>query len=147
MFSGLVPNALRVLLASLLLPEGTSRNFLQFNLRHEHAVASMNHIVFANVPKSIHQWQSKHQPFITNTSSIRTYYPSSFAAYSNAIHRSVRHSQSSLLDWRDDEVQGPDVDSRETVLTLAKMTYDAYLEPSDREWYELGSDWNYVRTF
>ena len=141
MFSGILPNALRVLLASLILTEDTS---LQFNLRHEHAVTSTNHIVFANVPNHL---QLNQQPFAANTSSIRTYRPTSFAAYSDAIRRSVRHAQSSLLDWRDDEVQGPDVNSRETVLTLAKMTYDAYLEPSDKEWHELGPDWNYVSTF
>ena len=44
-------------------------------------------------------------------------------------------------------MQGPDVKSRESLLTLAKMTFDAYLEPSDKEWYEPDPQWNKVSPF
>jgi len=48
------------------------------------------------------------------------------------------------LDWLEDEIIGPDVEKRETLLELAKMTNNAYVEPEDPAWYELGSEWNVV---
>ncbi|EKM58524.1 uncharacterized protein PHACADRAFT_53577, partial [Phanerochaete carnosa HHB-10118-sp] len=45
-------------------------------------------------------------------------------------------------DWDEDEIEGPDVESRKTLLNLAKMTNNAYLEPGEAEWYDLGGDWN-----
>ncbi|KAF8734284.1 hypothetical protein AX14_003453 [Amanita brunnescens Koide BX004] len=86
-------------------------------------------------------------PFVVYTTPLTTHRPSSSLAYSKAIHRSRHHAQSSLLDWWDEEVQGPDVKSRETLSTLAKMTFDAYLEPSDQEWYQLGPQWNKTYPF
>jgi len=46
------------------------------------------------------------------------------------------------MDWDEDEVIGPDVTNREALLELAKMTYNAYLEPSDPTWYNLTEKWN-----
>jgi hypothetical protein len=40
---------------------------------------------------------------------------------------------------------GPDVESRATLLELAKMTNNAYVEPDDPAWYDLGANWNDVR--
>lgn len=37
----------------------------------------------------------------------------------------MRYGESSVLEWNEEEVNGPDVDSRETLLRLAKMTYNA----------------------
>lgn len=61
--------------------------------------------------------------------------------------RSMRHMQDELqpLTWDEIPVAGPDVEKRETLLQLAKMTYDAYYEPGDKDWYDLGPDWNTVR--
>ena len=42
------------------------------------------------------------------------------------------------------DVEGPDVESRETLLLLAKMTNNAYLSPGEQGWYELGDRWNVV---
>ncbi|KIL68456.1 hypothetical protein M378DRAFT_158256 [Amanita muscaria Koide BX008] len=142
MFSTVLPNALRFLLTSLLWPSNSPRNVLKFDLRHEHAVTPANHIAFANIPTSLHPLS-----FEINTYPMKTYRPSSFEAHSEAMRRSLRLAQSSPLDWWDKEVQGPDVNNRTTVLTLAKMTYDAYMEPSDQEWYELGPDWNHTYPF
>ena len=36
------------------------------------------------------------------------------------------------------------MESRETLLELAKMTNNAYVEPSDPAWYDLGTGWNSV---
>ncbi|KAJ8503022.1 hypothetical protein ONZ45_g11213 [Pleurotus djamor] len=45
--------------------------------------------------------------------------------------------------WEEpEEVVGPDVESRETLLELARMANDAYLEPGETGWYDLGEEWN-----
>jgi putative lipase involved disintegration of autophagic bodies len=56
-----------------------------------------------------------------------------------------KRGQSALLDWQEDEVSGPDVTRRETLLLLAKMTSNTYFEPYKRGWYNLTDDWNVVR--
>jgi len=56
-----------------------------------------------------------------------------------------KRGQSALLNWQEDEVPGPDVMRRETLLLLAKMTSNTYFEPHRREWYNLTDDWNVVR--
>ena len=48
-------------------------------------------------------------------------------------------------DWEEISVPGPDVESRETLLQLAKMSNNAYVEPGDPYWYDLGGNWNSVR--
>ena len=53
--------------------------------------------------------------------------------------------QSALLNWQEDEVFGPDVMRRETLLLLAKMTSNTYYEPYKRGWYNLTDDWDVVR--
>ena len=50
-----------------------------------------------------------------------------------------------MMKWDEDEVSGPDVENRDTLLTLAKMTNNAYVEPSDKAWYNLGDNWTVVR--
>jgi len=45
------------------------------------------------------------------------------------------------LGWNEDDVDGPAVDKRETVLALAKMTNNAYLKPDEAGWYDLGGNW------
>lgn len=57
----------------------------------------------------------------------------------------MRFGQSEPLQWDEEEISSPDVDSRETLLELAKMTNNAYVQPDDPEWYELGGGWNSVR--
>ena len=53
--------------------------------------------------------------------------------------------QSTALDWEEDDVLGPDVTRRETLLLLAKMTNDAYFAPFASGWYNLTDEWNVVR--
>jgi lipase ATG15 len=43
--------------------------------------------------------------------------------------------------WEDVEVVAPDVTDRQTLLTLAKMTSNAYITPDSGEWWPTG-DWN-----
>lgn len=56
----------------------------------------------------------------------------------------MRFQQNEAIDWDEIELDGPDVESRETLLLLAKMMNDAYLEPGEAGWYELGGEWNVV---
>jgi putative lipase involved disintegration of autophagic bodies len=53
--------------------------------------------------------------------------------------------QSAALDWDEDEISGPDVSKRETLLLLAKMTSNAYIEPYTNGWYNLTDEWDIVR--
>ena len=51
-------------------------------------------------------------------------------------------------DWEDVEVQGPDITDRQTLLTLAKMMSNAYVEVTDGgEWWPLGKQWNATTPF
>jgi len=52
--------------------------------------------------------------------------------------------QSAALDWDEDEIPGPDVSKRETLLLLAKMTSNAYVEPNTDGWYNLTDGWGAV---
>ncbi len=52
--------------------------------------------------------------------------------------------QSAALNWQENEVSGPDVMRRETLLLLAKMTSNTYFEPHNRGWYNLTDEWNVV---
>lgn len=57
----------------------------------------------------------------------------------------MKFVQSALLDWDEEETVGPDTESRDTLLVLAKMTSNAYLQPDDKGWYSLGENWTTVR--
>lgn len=57
----------------------------------------------------------------------------------------MRDGQSDALLWEETDVVGPNVTNRMTLQTLAKMTNNAYYEPSEKGWYDLGPDWNAVR--
>ncbi|PFH53533.1 hypothetical protein AMATHDRAFT_137254 [Amanita thiersii Skay4041] len=131
MFSSLLSSALTFLFAA----QSPLINHLQFHLRHHHAVTPANRIVFAdldNPPHALH----------LTTTTLQAHRPSSFSAFTQAIYRSRHHAQSIPLHWSDIDVIGPNVQSRETLLTLAKMTYNAYSHSRDSDWYEVGSDWN-----
>jgi lipase ATG15 len=49
-----------------------------------------------------------------------------------------------LVDWNEEEVEGPDITDNGTLLLLAKMTSDAYVPPGNSRWYDLGEKWNIV---
>jgi lipase ATG15 len=119
---------------------------LNFELRHQHAVSSTARVVFADVPAAqMYTHRDGRTPYQVRTRRIITHRPSSFCEYAEARMRSIRQAQSQVLLWDDSEVIGPDVESRETLLELAKMTNNAYVEPEDPYWYDLGDDWPEVR--
>ncbi|EPQ54234.1 alpha/beta-hydrolase [Gloeophyllum trabeum ATCC 11539] len=111
---------------------------LQFGLRHEHAVSTTGRVVFKDALT-----QAIPSAYTLHTKDITAYHPS---LRSDAIARIGRASSihSQVCEdqlWEEEEVLGPDVESRETLLELAKMTNNAYVEPDDSQWYDLGSNW------
>lgn len=61
------------------------------------------------------------------------------------------HGHFQILDataWSLDEVSGPNVTDKETILSLAKMTLDAYtLEPFTGDWRDVKGGFNYSDSF
>ncbi|KAF8643257.1 hypothetical protein AX16_009143 [Volvariella volvacea WC 439] len=73
---------------------------------------------------------------------IKTYKPPSWEVISSARALSMQEEQSAAIDWQEEEILAPDVESRDTLVELAKMTNNAYVEPTDPAWYDLGSGWH-----
>ena len=127
---------------------------LKFELRHLHAVSSSSAtVLFSDVSSpELLQSHTLSDPsgstkatYSIHTCSIKRHRPSSFASFSNARLRSFQFGKNEWVDWEEDEILGPDVESRETLLELAKMTSNAYLEPDETGWYALNGTWNVVR--
>ncbi|KAF8623624.1 hypothetical protein AX17_007326 [Amanita inopinata Kibby_2008] len=111
---------------------------LHFELRHFHAVSSAARVAFSDAPSSL----------TTNavlTRSMATFKPPSFGEFSRVRSLSLKGGNHTAteqrLHWDEEEIIGPNVESRETLLELAKMTNNAYVEPGSGEWYELDGDW------
>ena len=119
---------------------------LHFQLRHLHAVTNTSRIVFSDVsPARAALYTTRDLSKSIRTRRLKTTRLSSQEAYSYARTRSRRFGENAPLDWEEDEVLGPDVTSRETLLLLAQMTSNAYYEvPGTPGWYELGDGWNVV---
>ncbi|GLB35645.1 putative lipase (class 3) [Lyophyllum shimeji] len=115
----ILPTALRTLIVWLLWSgdNNTAPAPLRFQLRHEHGVTNDSLTIFANTPPSL-----------------------AAETYDIAPPLVRRHSEP--LRWTDEEVKGPNVQQRETLLQLAKMTYNSYVTPKDSDWYDLGRRWN-----
>lgn len=116
---------------------------LNFQLRHQHAVSPAGHVAFSDIHPSSSGLNTL-QSSTLRAKSIKRHRPSSAAAFENARIRSKWFAQSEALQWEEDEVLAPDVESRDTLLELAKMTYDAYLDTNDTNWYDLDGKWNVV---
>jgi hypothetical protein len=121
---------------------------LNLELRHHHAVSSAARVVFADAPQAQEYSYSGGRTFHrVRTRPIKTHRPPSFDSFSEARIRSIRHAQSQDLHWNREEVVGPDVESRETLLELAKMTSNAYVKHEDSYWYDLGDRWSEVGSY
>ena len=150
----LLPTSLQLLISPLLLylikdsgqqhDRTPSLQVKGFTLRHEHATTNDSRIIFSDA--------NSRQSALSSTSgpsyhSLRyedrvVYQPKSFDAFNTA-----RTSDLTEVDlWLESNIPAPRVDDRETLLTLAKMTSNAYFLPDEKGWYSLGSEWgNYVR--
>jgi len=122
---------------------------LHFELRQLHAVTSDARVIFSDVSNLQSAGFSSNNEgsySLSRTVPLTVYKPPSFDALINA-RRLIWDfsSQSAALDWNEDIVVGPDVESRDTLLLLAKMTNNAYLTPEEDGWYELGDKWPVVR--
>lgn len=59
-----------------------------------------------------------------------------------------RALQLPIDDWTVDDIAGPNVTDRETVLSFARMASNAYiLEPNTGEWEDVGGGFNYTEDF
>ncbi|KAK7036135.1 putative lipase ATG15 [Favolaschia claudopus] len=142
-----LPHAIRLILA-IFLPandpgsgelSNSATQSLRFQLRHEHAVAEGSLSVFSDVPLSFQA-----QYFEVPAKNIKTHRPPSAAAYADARLQSMRHARSPVMAWDVEEVSGPDVSKRKTILELATMTHDSYYadpEAGGKAWYPLHG-WN-----
>lgn len=106
---------------------------LQFELRHFHAVSSDARVLFQDVHSTSFQASSSTRPsyYSLRTRRTRVHRPASQAAFEHARVMSARYAQSVQVDWDEDEIEAPDTEDRQTLLLLAKMTNNAYLEPGE----------------
>ncbi|PPQ92249.1 hypothetical protein CVT25_008931 [Psilocybe cyanescens] len=123
---------------------------LQFELRQLHAVSPTAQVLFADIsPPVLKTFSdpsgSTRASYTVRSKAAKTFRPSSFAAHTQARLRSLHFGENEQLPWEEEEILHPDVESRETLLELAKMTNNAYLEPTDDGWYDLDKKWNVVR--
>ncbi|KAI0067285.1 alpha/beta-hydrolase [Artomyces pyxidatus] len=122
-------------------PLSPPRNALQFELRHSHAVTPSAHVFLSDAPARS-SFNGIRQPSLSlHSTPVKTFKPSSPAAFSRARARSMERGESEALRWDEELVPGPDVESRETLLLLAKMTSNAYIEPGSDGWYDLDGNW------
>ncbi|KAJ7745665.1 alpha/beta-hydrolase [Mycena metata] len=149
----MLPAALTSLLVSLLAlftdspnvktvpppPPTSTPPALRFELRHLHAVSPSAHVVFADVPQRAGILAENSHTLQTRR--ITSYKPPSFALHAQARAQSMRFGQSLLqqFPWEEEEVNAPDVEDRATL--LEQMSNNAYVDPDDPAWYELGANW------
>ncbi|KAI0342675.1 alpha/beta-hydrolase [Trametopsis cervina] len=121
-----------------------SPKVLEFELRHQHVVSPEAHIVFSDVGRTNTRLSGSATslPYTVSSRKVRAARPSSQEAFQAARTRSRLFKEHVLLDWDEDEIEAPDVEKRDTLLELAKMTNNAYLEPNEAGWYELHKEWN-----
>ncbi|KAI0781537.1 alpha/beta-hydrolase [Trametes elegans] len=131
MLYNLLPNALQYLLTSWLLT--TPRPNLQFELRHEHALTDSSRVVFSDVKPSP---GFRPETFSIGTSRTTVHKPLTDGPISSARFRGAN------IAWDTVDVDGPDVQDREVLLMLAKMANNAYSEPTEKDWYDIGPNWN-----
>ncbi|RIA95740.1 Alpha/Beta hydrolase protein [Glomus cerebriforme] len=60
---------------------------------------------------------------------------------------SMNKFKSAILDWRDIPKYLPAIKHWGTLINLAKLTYNAYVKPTDEDWYDLGEDYGVNSTF
>lgn len=113
---------------------------LSFHLRHIHAHAGAR-VFFADVPPQARLVShfadadsgldgnnaSSNDVYTLRTRRRKAHRPRSHAAFLDARRRSMLHAESAELLWDEEGVEGPDVEDRETLRFLAKMTYNAYV--------------------
>ncbi|QRV90522.1 Lipase [Ceratobasidium sp. AG-Ba] len=126
-----------------------------FTLRHVHAAHSESgRIRWADAPQlatASGKYYGPSSSYVIHAERIKLHKPFSQAAF-HAVRENSRqqrsqsifgsgHNHGQSLGWQEDDVRGPAIDKRETLLTLAKMTNNAYFHKNERGWYDLGGNW------
>ncbi|EKM83324.1 hypothetical protein AGABI1DRAFT_34145 [Agaricus bisporus var. burnettii JB137-S8] len=146
-----LPGALYTLLTTYLWPKQhfPETKPLTFHLRHVHATATSSEILFADVQSPQQIQALGHDSYDLRIPSTRrlSIHHTSASSFQSARRHSRLYGESAALTWSEDEVEGPDVSNREVLITLAKMTANAYVEPKDSEWYDLKDRWNNSHPF
>ncbi|KAF6754451.1 lipase [Ephemerocybe angulata] len=137
---------------------------LKFELKQLHAVSNGAQVIFHDVKGDDYRARgsggqdsqgggfgagddSPWEGYSIATRPMNIYRPPPFEQHAAARTRSMRFGQSTMLEWGEDEILAPDVERREVLLLLAKMANDAYVEPGDPYWYDLGGGWNNTYPF
>lgn len=137
----------------------TPSSTLNFTLRHIHAHKGAK-VVFKDIsPAHLYAIQATQPEFETSFSLspkiVSTYKARNqaqyFAARNENKQRAWRRRRGELVeegevevDWDRWDVPGPDTSKRDTLQVLAKMTWNAYIQPDDGTWYDLGDEWGTV---
>ena len=110
---------------------------INFHLRAIHSVASSEpRIIFADPAPGLLE-----TTFTIPTRQVTTYRPQSHELLSR-----IRRGSVDQMTWVEDSSIGPDVENRQTLLSLARMTYNAYLPDENKtDWYDL-EHWKQVRS-
>jgi len=166
----LLPNALQFLLTSFLFSSAPSQlpllqpenrlsgvdelATMSFHLRHVHSVSrnDSRRVVFSDFVPGKGFWSEEEDEdysYKVKTHPILTHRPSSLHAFNQArFNYDSIHPQSPAALWNPIQVPAPNVTDRETLLTLAKMTNNAYFQSSnDSNWYDLGTEWDNNGTY
>ncbi|KAG9018714.1 putative lipase atg15 [Tulasnella sp. 427] len=128
---------------------------LAFSLAYEHGQAFPNEPSLQSSPGTeqplivFKNRQLDHNDLVSppaavlKTKPMRVRRPRSQTAFHAARQDSRINGITRCLDWDDIEVPGPDIEDRETLLELAKITGNAYaLDSGSRNWYPLDGKWN-----
>ena len=137
MLYNLLPTTLQLFLTSLLWHSPPSPpSTLQFQLRHQHALSNSSRVVFSDTKSDT--------AFALDILRLRTKKTTVHKPVSQARLQSARFHGGDV-PWDVSEVDGPDIEDRETLLLLAKMANNAYTEPGKSDWYDIGPNYNIVR--
>lgn len=120
-------------------PKGTA---LTFDLRAENCGLD----VFRSPSDQIERWSCRNSPTFTLRAQPTTVYrPRSQADLQHARIRSLHNGESQKVEWETVEILGPDIEDRNTLVQLARMTGNAYALPGKKNWYDIDPKWNNVR--
>jgi lipase ATG15 len=132
LLAGLLPNLPQIEAHQKVLELDHIPKYLDFTLRHVHAVTNTSRNIFADVRPSSLVDASHHRTRLKSRA-ITTHRP---------IHVFGPRGETAFVGWEDEPIHGPDVTDRETVLQLAMMTNNAYVEEGDKDWYQLPAEWD-----
>lgn len=118
---------------------------LTFELRHQHALTDTSRIVFSDVKPSAGFAQQN--VYRVPRRRMKIPRPPSKESFAAARKMSMEQGMSMSLDWRDDEVDGPDVSTKDALLQFAHMAFNAYYPDNTTEWYDVSDrGWDKVRS-